>query len=90
LARRLIWVERPDLCSPDRAAVLAQEKARRLLAAEGEGDGWNTLKSVEGDLAKVLEGLDEDAAAPFHAYGAYLKAKRAECERVLELAARAA
>lgn len=83
LARRLIWVERPDLCAPERAATLAQEKARRLLAAGDECDGWNTLAKTADELEHVLGGLEPNAAAPFHAYGAYLAAKQAECKRLL-------
>lgn len=82
LARRLIWLERPELCAQEHADTFSQEKARRLLATEG-GDGWNTLQRVTDELEKVLEGLHEDAVAPFHAYGAFLASKRAECEQVL-------
>ena len=61
-------------------------KAARLLTSDGEGDGWNTLQGAADELEKVLEGLAE-AAAPFHAYGHYLAAKRADCERALGISA---
>jgi exodeoxyribonuclease-1 len=83
LARRLIWIERPDLCPPDHAAGFAQEKARRLLAAEDECDGWNTLQKAGDDLATVLNGLPPEAAAPFHAFDDYIASKRAECGRTM-------
>lgn len=83
LARRLIWIERPELCSLKLNNDYSAEKARRLLAKE-DGDGWNTLHTVDQELTKVLEGLSEDAAAPFQAYRAFLAEKRAECEQFLE------
>jgi exodeoxyribonuclease-1 len=85
LARRLIWAERPDLCPPEHAAAFAQEKARRLLAAEDDCDGWNTLAKAAEELVKVLKGLAPNVVAPFHAYGAYLAAKRAECEMAVAI-----
>jgi exodeoxyribonuclease-1 len=85
LARRIIWVERPDLCPEPQATALAEEKARRLLAAEGESGGWNTLEKASAELTNILDGLGADAASPFLKLAEYLSHRRAHCEGLLGL-----
>lgn len=85
LARRIIWVERPELCPEPHATALAEEKARRLLAADGESGGWNTLEKASAELTNILDGLGADAASPFLKLAEYLSHRRAHCERLLGL-----
>jgi exodeoxyribonuclease-1 len=85
LARRIIWVERPDLCADHHASGLAHEKARRLLADDADCAGWNSLTKASAELRNILDGLEGDPASPFLKLGEYLSQRRADCERVLGL-----
>lgn len=80
LARRLIFVERPDLLAPDHRAAIATEQARRLLAGATDSGGWTTLEMAAGDLAAILTDLDANSAAPFVRLEAYIEARRADLE----------
>ena len=85
LARRIIWVERPDLCPDPHAKGLAEEKARRLLADDNECAGWNTISKATSELAKVLDGLEANAPSSFLKLAEYLSQRRTDCERTLGL-----
>lgn len=85
LARRIIWVERSELCPDPYAKGLAEEKARRLLAADGECGGWNTLEKASSELGRFLDELDGAAAEPYLKLANYLSQRRTDCERLLGL-----
>ena len=83
LARRIIWVEKPDLCPEPHAKALAEEKARRHLAEGADCGGWNTIAKATADLGGILDDLDGQAAEPFLKLADYLSQRRAHCERLL-------
>ena len=78
LARRLIFVERPDLLPSEHHDLMAAQLAGRLVADPATCGGWTTLHRAASDLAAILSGLDEVAAEPFYRLSAYFDARRAE------------
>jgi hypothetical protein len=76
LARRLIFVERPDLLPVEHHELMAAQLAGRLVADPANCGGWTTVHRAASDLATILSGLDEMAAGPFHRLSAYLDARR--------------
>jgi exodeoxyribonuclease-1 len=85
LARRLIFVERPHLLMPEHHALMAAEKAARMMADSVNSAGWTTLAKAADDLAGMLPGMDVDTAAPFVRLQAYIEARRAEAQLMLEM-----
>lgn len=83
LARRLIFVERPELLAADHHVSMAAELAARLVADPANSGGWTTLDRAASDLATMLPGLDEVAAEPFHRLSAYIDARRSEAHYLL-------
>jgi exodeoxyribonuclease-1 len=83
LARRIIWVERPDLSPEYHANSLLTEKAARMMAADDDCGGWNTLSKAAAELEKMLPSLEPEAAVPFLKLQTYIAERRAECEQVL-------
>ncbi len=71
LARRLVFVERPDHLAPDRHAEMAGEIARRLMADAFDCGGWTTLPKASSDLMTLLPDLDHTAVEPFQRLGSY-------------------
>ena len=64
LARRIIFVERPDLLDPAHHAAMAREKAQRMMSDAPAG--WLTIgKAAE---AVTAMGLDGEAWASFSSY----------------------
>lgn len=83
LARRLIFVERPDLLADHHRSAMATEKARRMIA-EGDGcGGWNTLSKCVRELETILADLDGEAAEPFRRLGEYFEGRRGEAEAAI-------
>lgn len=76
LARRLIFVERPDLLAADHHGSMAAELARRLTADPANRGGWTTLDRAASDLATMLPGLDGADAEHFGRLGSYLAEER--------------
>lgn len=80
LARRLIFVERPELLAADHHRSMAAELASRLTADPANCGGWTTLDRAASDLSTMLPGFDEVTAEPFHRLSAYIVARRNEAE----------
>lgn len=80
LARRIIWVERPDLCPEEHAAALAVEKAMRLVAEDGQCEGWNTLGRAAADLERLVEEMGPEKAADLHSMRAFIAERVRECK----------
>ncbi len=83
LARRLIFVERPEFLAPEHHASMVAETAGRMMANKAESGGWTTLTRAAGDLAAMLPGLDADAAASVIRLRSYIAGCRAEAEQLL-------
>jgi exodeoxyribonuclease-1 len=72
LARRLIFVERPELLGAEHRASMAAEKAARMMAGDGHSGGWTTLAKASRDLEAMLPSLDGTDAENFGRLGAHL------------------
>ena len=68
LARRLIYVERPELLALEHRNTMASEKARRMMAEPAECAGWTTLCRAAADLAQLLDGQNAQSASSLNAY----------------------
>jgi exodeoxyribonuclease-1 len=84
LARRIIWVERPDLCSEHHAGEFARLKAKRLLASKDECGGWNTLTRAADELGAMMDNLPPDRVEAFLKLRDYIGQRQAECQREVE------
>ena len=83
LARRIVWVERPDLCPEHHAGEFARLKAQRLLASKEECGGWNTLTKVASELEDMMPDLPPDWTTAFSKLRDYIERRRVECEHVV-------
>lgn len=83
LARRIIWVERPDLCSEDHAGEFTRLKAGRLLASKEECGGWNTLARAADELEGIMADLPPDRTAAFQRLREYIEQRADECQQAL-------
>ena len=81
LARRLIWVEAPNLLADHHRAAMAAEKAARMVAKDGECGGWLTLEKAQAELLAVMENMSEEAAEPFRKLGGYYEERRSAAAR---------
>ena len=72
LARRIIFVEKPDLLDPEHHAAMAREKAQRMMSDAPAG--WLTIGKAAEAVASMAAELDGGSWARF---GAYLNEKRA-------------
>lgn len=79
LARRLIWVERPDLCSEGNAGALSREKAMRLLAGDADCGGWNTISKTLSELEQVIGEASAAQVVSFERLRNYVEMRRADC-----------
>lgn len=84
LARRLIFVEQPQLLAPEHHAAMAAEKAGRLMADAAASGGWTTLSKASSDLATMLPELDEAAFENHRRLGAFLAGATARARTVLD------
>ena len=82
LARRIVWVERPDLC-PQHHGEFTRLKARRLLASKEECGGWNTFAKAADEIEGMMSDLPPDRVATFERLREYIAQRRTECEQVL-------
>lgn len=78
LARRLIFVERPDLLTAEHRSLMAAHFAERLLADPANSGGWTTLDRAASVLATMLPELEEVAAEPFRRLVVFVEGRRAE------------
>jgi exodeoxyribonuclease-1 len=76
LARRLIFVERPDLLAEDHRTMMATELAQRMIADADDCGGWTTLDRAMTDLMAMLVDMDEGSAEPLRKLGTFLEGKR--------------
>ena len=72
LARRIIFVERPDL-DPEHHASMARLKAQRMLSETPAG--WLTIGKASEAVAAMGSGLEEGS---WKSFGTYLQGKRAD------------
>jgi exodeoxyribonuclease-1 len=77
LARRLIWVERPEMLAPEHRDAMAKEKAERMMSDQPAG--WLTIDGALKALAAM--GAEFDGGAEDR-LGVYLAEKRAAVQPV--------